>query len=190
MGRELTGEATTAVKRPDPLGENKQCWMRQWQRRRGGEAKRLPEGFRRVLAALTLQGYGISPRPSKWLQLGSTHTSEMLFLSLGAQKTRSPAGERMTLALAVLSPPILLLRVSGITEQSQTWPGRWRDRGYPLNLRGSAYPRGQLSSQLPSITPMAFIPASCSCLCCSPSVCCSKRFVILGETLPQGVPGP
>lgn len=158
MGRELPGGAITAAERPDPLGESKQGWMGQWWRERGGEAKRLPVGFTRVLAALTLQGYGISPRPSKWLQLGSIHTSGTLFQFLGAQKTRSPAGVKMKLCIGCA--------VSSHLAPKSQWnyraePGLDREvEGWELSSKSEGICISRGTALFSSIAPMAFIPAS------------------------------
>lgn len=90
--------------------------------RENGEEKlrrhqRASRGFSQLPSALTSQGYGIPPRPSMRPKLGRTYTSGILFQLLAVQKARSPVqGEDGSSALVVLSPPIFLLRVKGITE--------------------------------------------------------------------------
>lgn len=78
--------------------------------------------------------------------------------------------------------------------QSEPEPGLARDRvgrrPHSNSQRTLTSTGTALSSQLPSITRMAFVPASCCSLCCKHSVGCTGRFVILGEALPRGSLGP
>lgn len=140
--------------------------------RENGEEKlrghqRASTGFSQLPSALTSQGYGIPPRPSMWPKVGRTYTSGILFQLLAVQKARSPVqGENGSSALVALSPPIFLLRVKGISELERGLAKDAEGWGPSSKSKGICTPTGTaLFSQLPSITPVAFIPASCSCLC-------------------------
>lgn len=141
-------------------------WLREW----GGEAERAPEGFMRVLTApfcSDIPGLWDSSKTLHVAKAGQDIHFRILFQLLAVQKARSPVqGEDGSSALVALSPLFFLLRVKGITELE---PGLAKDAegwGPSSKSKGICTPTGTaLFSQLPSITPVAFIPASCSCLC-------------------------